>query len=68
MTNTNKKVLLLLAGDAGAATGEDDWVGKAALAMRVAGVEVEEVAIAGDYDGVLDRLAADVLPIVIKRI
>lgn len=67
MTNMNKKVLLLLAGDAGSAAGEEGWAGKAARALRAAGVEVEEAAIAGDYDGVLDRLAADVLPIVIKR-
>lgn len=67
MTNMNKKVLFLLAGDAGSATGEDGWVGKAARVLRAAGVEVEEAVIAGDYDGVLDRLAADVLPIVIKR-
>lgn len=67
MTNINKKVLFLLAGDAGSATGGDGWADKAARALRVAGIKVEEAAIADDYDGILDRLASDVLPIVVKR-
>jgi hypothetical protein len=58
--NGNKKVLLIHPRADRAALPE------LAEALRRAGAEVEQHFMTGDYSGLLDALAGDVLPVVVK--